>query len=36
MTRTWEGKAVIKDGKVTIIGVNRLGNIWMDLREFYK
>ena len=36
MTRTWEGKAVIKDGKVTIIGINRLGNIWMDLREFYK
>ena len=36
MTRTWEGKAVLTDGKVTVIGVNRLGNIWMDLREFYK
>ena len=30
--RTWEGKAIIKDGKVEVIGNNRLGNIWMELR----
>lgn len=31
-TRIWEGKGVIRDGKVTVIGKNMLGNIWMELR----
>lgn len=29
----WEGKATIVNGKIVILGRNRLGNIWMDLRE---
>jgi predicted NAD-dependent protein-ADP-ribosyltransferase YbiA (DUF1768 family) len=32
-TRTWEGKAIIKDGQVEIIGKNMLGNTWMELRS---
>jgi len=30
--RIWEGKAVIKDGQVLVLGKNMLGNIWMELR----
>jgi predicted NAD-dependent protein-ADP-ribosyltransferase YbiA (DUF1768 family) len=32
--RIWEGKAVIKDdGQITILGENRLGKIWMEIRN---
>jgi hypothetical protein len=31
-TRVWEGKGVIEDGKVVVLGQNRLGNLWMELR----
>jgi len=31
--RIWEGKAVIKDGQVVVLGKNMLGNIWMELRS---
>ncbi len=29
----WEGKGIIKDGKVEVIGHNGLGNIWMEFRD---
>jgi predicted NAD-dependent protein-ADP-ribosyltransferase YbiA (DUF1768 family) len=29
----WEGKGVIVDGKLVILGTNMLGNIWMELRS---
>lgn len=32
-TRLWEGKGVVRDGCVAVIGKNMLGNIWMELRE---
>ena len=32
-TRVWEGKGIIKDGKVVVLGKNKLGNIWMELRK---
>lgn len=28
----WEGKGVVIDGKVVVIGKNLLGNIWMEYR----
>ena len=28
----WEGKAVVKNGKIEILGANLLGKIWMELR----
>lgn len=31
----WEGKAIIKDGAIHILGKNRLGSIWMDVRSLY-
>jgi predicted NAD-dependent protein-ADP-ribosyltransferase YbiA (DUF1768 family) len=31
--RLWEGKGVVIDGKVVVVGNNRLGNIWMGLRN---
>lgn len=31
-TRIWEGKGVVRDGKVTVIGGNELGNLWAKLR----
>jgi predicted NAD-dependent protein-ADP-ribosyltransferase YbiA (DUF1768 family) len=32
-TRIWEGKAVVNaDGQLVVLGENRLGKIWMDLR----
>ena len=31
--RIWEGKAIVRDGEITILGKNMLGNIWMDLRH---
>ena len=32
-SRFWEGKGIIKEGKVIILGKNKLGNIWMELRK---
>jgi len=31
--KIWEGKGVVVDGKVEILGRNMLGNIWMAFRE---
>ena len=31
----WEGRAINKDGNVIILGKNKLGNIWMELRDRY-
>lgn len=31
-TKIWEGKGIIKDGIVVVLGKNMLGNIWMELR----
>lgn len=31
-SRVWEGKGVVVDGEVVVIGRNMLGNIWMGLR----
>ena len=31
-TRVWEGKGVVIDGKIRILGKNMLGKLWMDLR----
>ena len=30
--RIWEGKGVVIDGKIVILGKNLLGNIWMEYR----
>lgn len=30
--RLWEGKAVVIDGNIHVLGKNMLGNIWMDIR----
>ena len=32
-TKFWEGRAIVIDGKCSIIGKNKLGSIWMSLRE---
>jgi predicted NAD-dependent protein-ADP-ribosyltransferase YbiA (DUF1768 family) len=34
--RLWEGKGIVVDGKIKIIGKNMLGNLWMKLREHKK
>ena len=31
-SRMWEGKGVVVDGKIVILGKNLLGNIWMEYR----
>lgn len=31
-TRLWEGKGVVIDGKILVIGKNLLGKIWMEYR----
>ena len=31
--RLWEGKGIVVDGKIKIIGNNMLGNLWMELRD---
>jgi predicted NAD-dependent protein-ADP-ribosyltransferase YbiA (DUF1768 family) len=31
--RLWEGKGVVVNGSIIILGENRLGNIWMELRD---
>jgi predicted NAD-dependent protein-ADP-ribosyltransferase YbiA (DUF1768 family) len=32
-SRLWEGKGVIVDGKIEVIGKNMLGDIWMNIRN---
>jgi predicted NAD-dependent protein-ADP-ribosyltransferase YbiA (DUF1768 family) len=32
-TRIWEGKAIMVDGNIEILGKNLLGKIWMNLRD---
>lgn len=32
-TRLWEGKGVVVDGKIQVIGRNMLGNLWMSIRD---
>ena len=32
-SRLWEGKGVLVDGNITVIGKNKLGELWMILRE---
>ena len=31
--KIWEGKGVIRDGAAVVLGRNRLGNIWMEIRD---
>lgn len=31
-SRIWEGKGVVLDGKIVVVGKNLLGNIWMKFR----
>jgi predicted NAD-dependent protein-ADP-ribosyltransferase YbiA (DUF1768 family) len=31
--RIWEGKGVVQDGKIVVLGKNMLGLIWMELRK---
>jgi len=31
--KIWEGKAVVLDGELVVIGKNMLGNLWMELRR---
>ena len=32
-SRLWEGKGVVVDGKIEVIGRNMLGNLWMNIRD---
>ena len=32
-SRLWEGKGIVVDGKIKVIGNNMLGNLWMKLRD---
>jgi hypothetical protein len=32
--KLWEGKAILVDSKIEVIGKNMLGNLWMQLRDF--
>lgn len=32
-SRLWEGKGVVVDGKIEVIGKNMLGNLWMKIRD---
>jgi predicted NAD-dependent protein-ADP-ribosyltransferase YbiA (DUF1768 family) len=34
--RIWEGKGVVRDGQIVVLGKNMLGNIWMKCREEMK
>jgi hypothetical protein len=31
-SRTWEGRAVVQDGRVVVLGRNALGRMWMQIR----
>ena len=30
--RIWEGKGAVVDGQIVVLGQNRLGNLWMEIR----
>ena len=32
-TRLWEGKGVVVDVNIEVIGKNMLGNLWMKIRD---
>ena len=32
-SRIWEGRAVVKDGRIVVLGRNALGRMWMQLRD---
>lgn len=32
-SRLWEGKAVMVDGKIIVLGKNMLGQLWMEYRD---
>ena len=32
--RLWEGKGIVVDGEIKIVGKNMLGDLWMKLREY--
>lgn len=32
-SRLWEGKGVVIDGKIEVIGKNMLGKLWMNIRD---
>ena len=34
--RIWEGRAVVRDGKVVVLGKNMLGRIWTGIRIRFK
>jgi len=34
-SKLWEGKGIVVDGKIEVIGGNMLGNIWMNIRNEY-
>lgn len=31
--KLWEGKGIVIDGKIQVLGMNMLGNLWMKLRD---
>ena len=31
--RIWEGRCINKDGTIVVVGQNKLGKIWMELRD---
>lgn len=33
--RLWEGKGIINEGKIKVLGQNKLGKIWMKIRSKY-
>ena len=32
-SRVWEGKGVVQDGRVVVLGRNTLGRMWMQIRD---
>ena len=32
-SRVWEGKGVVQDGRIVVLGRNELGRMWMQLRD---
>ena len=32
-SRIWEGKGVVQDGRIVVLGRNELGRMWMQLRD---
>ena len=33
-SRIWEGRGVVKDGRIVVLGGNALGRMWMQLRDY--